>query len=189
MSGTLSTVRTMAMCADDFGNGIAIDGSGNIYVTGYSYGTWGTPLHPFDTSGSGNPDLSVLKLTSNGSLVMEHLLWLGRRRYGDIGNDIAVDGSPTCMSRDTATEPGALPSIPLILAAAGMPDIFVLKLTSSGSPVWNTFYGSGSGDGDWGQWHSCRRQWQYICYGIQRRNLGHFHSILIMAPAIRRSLC
>ncbi len=26
-------------------HGIAMDGSGNVYVTGYSDATWGSPLH------------------------------------------------------------------------------------------------------------------------------------------------
>ncbi len=49
----------------DNGNGIAIDGSGNIYVTGFSKSTWGSPVNPF---GGGNYDAFLAKLDSNGIL-------------------------------------------------------------------------------------------------------------------------
>ncbi len=130
----------------DIGNGIAIDSSGNIYVTGYSYGTWGTPLHPFDTSGSVNPDLSVLKLTSNGSLVWNTFYGSGAGDTGDIGNDIAVDGSSNVYVTGYSSGTWGTPLHPFDTSGSGYPDISVLKLTSSGSLVWNTFYGSDSGD-------------------------------------------
>jgi hypothetical protein len=52
----------------DDGNAIATDGSGNIYVTGYSGSTWNgpagqSPVHPY----IGSEDIFVLKLASSGS--------------------------------------------------------------------------------------------------------------------------
>jgi hypothetical protein len=47
---------------DETGYGIAVDGSGNVYVTGDS-GSWGSPLHAH----SGGGDIVVLKLDTNGS--------------------------------------------------------------------------------------------------------------------------
>ena len=52
----------------DGGSGIAVDGSGNVYVTGYSNATWNgpagsSPLHAY----SGDDDIFVLKLNSSGA--------------------------------------------------------------------------------------------------------------------------
>ena len=75
----------------DGGNGIAVDGSGNVYLTGYSNATWQgdgsiNPLHAH----SGSYDIVALKLTSAGAYQWHTF-------YGstgpDRGNDIAVDGS------------------------------------------------------------------------------------------------
>jgi len=71
---------------DDIGRGIAVDGSGNPYITGYSYITWGTPLHAHHKE----KDIAVLKLNANGAHQWHTF-------YGsdsnDIGAGIAVDGS------------------------------------------------------------------------------------------------
>ena len=55
--------------SDDGGYGIAVDGSGNVYVTGYSDATWTArqarvPLHAHS---GGNDDIFVLKLNSSGA--------------------------------------------------------------------------------------------------------------------------
>ena len=52
----------------DSGYGIAIDGSGNVYVTGYSYATWNGPAgqNPLHAHSGGN-DIFVLKLDSSGA--------------------------------------------------------------------------------------------------------------------------
>jgi hypothetical protein len=49
----------------DLGKSIAVDGGGNIYVTGESDETWGSPLHAH--SGNGNYDIFVLKLNNSGA--------------------------------------------------------------------------------------------------------------------------
>ena len=51
--------------------GIAVDGSGNVYVTGYSNDTWNgpggqSPLNAYNGGGSGY-DIFVLKLDSSGA--------------------------------------------------------------------------------------------------------------------------
>jgi hypothetical protein len=48
---------------EDQGTGIVVDGSGNLYVTGYSLATWGSPLHAH----SGSNDFFVLRLDSGGA--------------------------------------------------------------------------------------------------------------------------
>ena len=59
MPGTPSTGQV----DHDDGHGIAVDTSGNVYVTGYSDATWGSPLNAH----SGGGDIFVLKLNSSGA--------------------------------------------------------------------------------------------------------------------------
>ena len=53
----------MDLVFNDYGFSIAVDTNGNVYVTGYSYATWGSPLNPH----SGSSDIVVLKLDSSGT--------------------------------------------------------------------------------------------------------------------------
>src|SRR3990172_9479649 len=48
---------------DDNGYGIAVDAGGNVYVTGGSFATWGTPLNAY----SGDYYIVVLKLNTSGA--------------------------------------------------------------------------------------------------------------------------
>ena len=127
------------------GSDIATDGSGNVYVTGYSNATWNgpagqNPLHAH----SGSGDIVVLKLDSSGSYQWHTF-------YGssgtDDGYDIATDGSGNVYvtGLSDATWNGPVGESPLH-AHSGSSDIFVLKLDSSGSYQWHTFYGSSGSD-------------------------------------------
>ncbi len=130
---------------EDEANGIAIDGNGNVYVTGSSDTSWGSPLHNHSVGGS-NMDIMVLKLDSSGAL-----LW--NTFYGsantDEGKGIAVDGSGNVYVTGQSNTSWNDPSAPKHPHTSGF-DIVVLKLDSSGVYQWHTFYGSTSTDYGYG---------------------------------------
>ena len=126
----------------DEGNGIAVDGSGNLYVTGYSDATWNgpdgqSPLHAY----SGSEEIFVLKLNSSGAYQW-HTFYGSSGDY-ERGNCIAIDGSGNVYvtGYSDATWKGLAMEFPLHVYSGGA-DIFVLKLNSSGAYQWHTFYGS-----------------------------------------------
>ena len=120
---------------NDFAKGIAIDTSGNIYVTGYSNDTWGTPLSPH----SGNADIVVLKLNSSG--VYQWHTFYGSAS-NDYGNGIVVDSNGYVYVTGESNASWGSPLSP----HSGFDDIVILKLNSSGTYQWHTFYGSASND-------------------------------------------
>jgi hypothetical protein len=120
----------------DQGTGIAVDGGGNIYVTGYSYVTWGSPVHAF----AGGNDAFAAKLGSAGSLIWNTFL-------GGSGNDqgygIAADASNVYVTGTSAATWG----IPVQAYGGGGNDGFAAKINlSTGALVWSTFLGGSGND-------------------------------------------
>ncbi len=119
----------------DAGNGIAVDSNGNVYVTGYSNATWGFPLNAY----SGGEDIFVLKLSSSGAVQWN--TFFGSSNGTDAGEGIAVDSNGNVYVTGHSNGTWGFP----LSAYSGGYDIFVLKLSSSGTYEWNTFFGSSSG--------------------------------------------
>lgn len=120
----------------DIGQAIAIDGgSGDVYVTGYSTATWGSPVTPYATGG----DAFVARLTSTGSLIWNTFIGGSgeERAYG-----IAVDGAGSVYVTGISTATFGSPVRPF----AAPSDAFVVQLASNGTLAWNTFLGGGDSD-------------------------------------------
>src|SRR5207249_5256491 len=119
--------------ADDEGYGIAVDGAGNAYVTGYTSSTnFPTTAGAFRTSFSGNTDAFVTKVNPSGS-ALAYSTYLGGSGY-ERAPGIAVDAAGNAYvtgftdSANFPTTPGAIQT-----NFAGTTDVFVTKVNPSGS--------------------------------------------------------
>jgi hypothetical protein len=132
--------------ADDTAKGIAIDGSGSVYVAGGSRAGWngpdicstpGTPPCPLNAY-SGSSDVFVLKLGNNG-VYQWHTFYGSGNNDSDSAYSIAIDGGNVYMT-GTSSDSWHGPNNELPLNALG--NFFVLKLNSGGAYQWHTFYAS-----------------------------------------------
>ncbi|MEO8035566.1 MAG: SBBP repeat-containing protein, partial [Acidobacteriota bacterium] len=121
---------------NDLGQALALDGAGNVYVTGYSTSTWGTPLRAY----SGGYEAFVAKLSTNGTLLWNTFLGGSNMDYG---STIAVDGSGNVYVGGKSAATWGTPVAPF---SGGTNDGFVAKLSSTGSLLWNTFLGGTGND-------------------------------------------
>jgi len=119
---------------------VKVDSSKNVYIAGYSNTAWDTSIYgnPVN-SHSGNTDGVVAKLDSSGNLLW--YTFVGSSA-GDSAKSLTVDSSGNVYVMGYASGTFASPEH----AFVGGIDIFVVKLNSSGSVVWNTFVGSSSSD-------------------------------------------
>lgn len=118
----------------DPGAGITTDSDGNIYVTGQSFPTWGSPIRPF--TGSVWADAFVAKLDRNGVLQWNTFLGGERRDYG---RGLAVDAEGNVYVAGYSFATWGEPLSPYVSSYYGG---WVAKLGGDGSLQWNTFMGS-----------------------------------------------
>jgi len=117
---------------NEIGTSIAVDASGNVYTIGYFDGT--TDFDPDSTisnlTTAGYDDIFVSKLDASGNYV-----WA--KKFGstgfDDGQSIAVDASGVYI---TGTFTGTVNFGTGNLTSAGNNDIFVVKLTTTGTTSW-----------------------------------------------------
>ena len=115
--------------------GIALDSSGNVYLSGYSTATWGSPVRAY----TGSFDAFACKLNSSGGLLWN--TFLGDQNV-DYGYGIAVDSSGNVFIGGSSQGTWGNPVRPF----AGGNDAMVVKLDSSGNLTWNSYLGGSSGD-------------------------------------------
>jgi len=127
----------------DLAFGVAVDGSGNVFVAGHSNVAWGmAPIRAFTTN-LGAFDGFVAKLDGNGNLLWHTFL-------GGLGFDeiLGVDLDPS-GNVYVGGESGASWGGPILAYTNGGPgngDTFVAKLNTSGMLQWHTFLGDVGND-------------------------------------------
>jgi hypothetical protein len=132
----------------DYGRGIAVDSSGNAYVTGYTLSmesTFPVAVGP-DLTQNGNHDAFVAKVKANGK-ALDYCGYIGGSGQ-DYGRGIAVDGSGNAYVTGSANSTES--SFPVeggpYLTQSGNFDAFVAKVDPQGTAVLYCGYIGGFGE-------------------------------------------
>ena len=130
-SGTKEWTKQLGSSGRDSANGITIDSSGNVYVTGVTFGglDWNTS--------AGANDLFVVKYNSSG--IKQWTKQLGTSST-DLANGVATDSSGNVYVAGGTY--GGLDGN----SGSGGNDFFVVKYNSSGTKQWTKQLGSSSPD-------------------------------------------
>ena len=131
---------------NDYGKGIAVDASGNAYITGY------TPAGDFPTASAyqatnhgGGSDIFLSKLNAAGS-ALTYSTYIGGTST-DEGHGIALDGSNNAYitGSSNSTNYPLLSSIQGFSGGASS-DVVISKFNSSGGLAYSTYLGGSSVD-------------------------------------------
>jgi len=142
-TGALVYATYLGGSGDDFGLGIAVDGTGAAYVTGQTSGGFPTLNAEQNTYGGGFSDAFVAKLSPSGALV--YSTYLGGTGT-DYGSGIAVDSTgAVCVTGSTG---GGFPTLNAEQNTfGGIADAFVTRLGPTGALVYSTYLGGVGSDG------------------------------------------
>ena len=143
-SGSVQWSTYLGGSSTDHGNGVATDGSGNAFVTGYTWSfNFPTSNAAYASHSGAYVDAFVMKFSSSGSV--QWSTYLGGSNT-DRGHGVATDGSGNVFvtgythSFNFPTDNAAYAS------HSGSADAFVAKFSSSGSMQWSTYLGGSSTD-------------------------------------------
>ena len=129
--------------SSDYGYGIAVDGSGNAYITGYFYNSVNFGGKTLSSKGSG--DIFLASFNSAGT----HRWSKGfGGTSSDLGYDVAVDNSANVYITGyfyTSADFGGG-----TLTSNGYGDAFLASYTTAGTHRWSKNYGSSSYDYSYG---------------------------------------
>jgi hypothetical protein len=130
----------------DYANGIVIEASGTIYISGFTKSSYGIATNgSWDITLSGTADAFLSKLSSTGALV-----W--GTYYGGNGSDdggrLAIDTFGDLYMAGSTTSSIDIASIGAWdITYGGNLDVMLVKFSSSGNRIWSTYYGGVSNDG------------------------------------------
>lgn len=138
--GTLIWNTFLGSDSNDDGTGITLDASGNVYISGNSNGTWGTPVNPHSLDGQNG---FVVKLDNSGALQWHTFMGTtdNDSSYTVYTKRLALDASSNVFVTGHSHKTWGAPIDPFV-SYPGVADGFVVKLNNSGVYQWHTFMGS-----------------------------------------------
>ena len=140
-SGNLIWANDAGGIGNDYGASIALDATGNVYVTGY----FGSPTLTFGSTtlnSLGLTDMFIVKYDASGNVLWANNAGGTANDYGlstntDMDGNVFVTG--TFLSSSFSAETTSLTN-------AGNTDVFVVKYNSSGALLWAKGFGGTAGD-------------------------------------------
>jgi len=132
-SGNAQWSRQIGTPVNDYSHAVAVDASGNAYISGYTAGDLGGPT-------AGGWDAFLTKVDASG-----HALWSRQIGTGssDYSYDVAVDAAGNAyVSGPTGGDLGG--------PSAGGMDAFLTKYDTSGGVLWSRQIGTAAGDYSYG---------------------------------------
>lgn len=142
-SGSLVYSSFLGGYDEDCANAIAVDSSGNAYITGYTKSANFPTQSPYQSFNAGNADVFVAKVGSSGNALV-YSTYLGGS-LDDAAYGIAVDASNNTYVTGYTYSSNFPTEDAYQSANAGNQDVFVTKLNSAGnSLVYSTYLGGGS---------------------------------------------
>ncbi|HLE56590.1 MAG TPA: SBBP repeat-containing protein, partial [Rhodothermia bacterium] len=127
----------------DAGQGIALDDSGNAYVTGSTLSTIFPTATPVQATGSGGTDAFVTKVNPDGTGLV-YSTYLGGTD-GDFGQAIAVNAAGSAYVTGYTFSTNLPTANPHQATNAGSADVFVAELDAAGSALVFSTYLGGAG--------------------------------------------
>jgi uncharacterized protein (TIGR03437 family) len=134
---------------DEWGYGIAVDGAGSAYVTGYTSSINFPTLSPYQAKNQGNIDAFVTKLTPIGNAPV-YSTYLGGSGL-DMGAGIAVDGTGSAYVTGSTQSADFPTQSPYQATYGENADAFATKLAPAGNAlVYSTYLGGSASDTGYG---------------------------------------
>jgi hypothetical protein len=128
----------------DHGAGIAVDASGEAYVTGSTYSPDFPMANAWQPSNAGGQDAFISRLSATGTALV-YSTYLGGSAgtvsYPEAGLAIAVDSSENAYVTGVTSSANFPLLNPLQPALTGTSDAFVAKMTASGTLSYSTYLG------------------------------------------------
>ncbi|MEO8801371.1 MAG: SBBP repeat-containing protein, partial [Polyangiaceae bacterium] len=128
----------------DYGYGIAVDGSGNAYVTGVTDGSLPTTTGAFQTTFGGVVDAFVTKLNVVGTTLV-YSTYLGGTG-ADTGSGIVVDASGKAYVTGSTAAPFPTTNGAYQTTYGGVVDAFLTTLNAAGTALVDSTYLGGGGE-------------------------------------------
>jgi hypothetical protein len=128
---------------DDFGTAIALDGAGEVFVTGYTQSTNFRTSSPFQAASGGGTDAFLTKFNAGGSALV-YSTYLGGTA-NDFGYGIALDNTGDAFVTGSTLSTNFPTQSPYQAAKSGNSDAFITKFNAGGSALVYSTYLGGTG--------------------------------------------